>query len=269
MIGADVDALDEKDCTPLHWACKKGSNDLVKLLVDRGSNLNSQTKEGWTPLYLACEEGHTDAAMLLCSRGANINVKDKTGASPLRMAVNTGNSMLVKYFLDRNAEGINDVVNQTTLVDLACMRGNLNVADLLLENGAKVTVKMMKKSIKDSNVRMLKMCVEADMKEIPQTGLYLACKKGEMEMAMKMVEQMGFKVDLTCFKLAHESGEKELKEWIRKKAQTKFEKKCVNCEKEESDQVKLLRCGRCKIVKYCGSVCQKKAHPDHKIYCFA
>ena len=268
LKGADVNALDEKKCTPLHWACKKGHIEVGKLLIDRGSELNAQTEEGWTPLHLACEGGHSDMAMLLCSRGADINIVDEKKASPLRVAVNTGNAVLVQYFLERNAEGIDDIVNNTALIDLACIRGNMEVAELLVKHGAKVTEKMLKKAIKDSHIRLFRICVEHNVPNIPQTGLYLACKKGETDLVIRMVEHMGFTVDLTCFKLAHESREKKLKEWVRKKAAQKFDKKCIECGKEESEQLKLLRCGRCKIVKYCGSVCQKKGYPEHKIYCF-
>jgi len=37
--GANMEAKDEHLCTPLHLACKKGSQDCVELLLTRGANI--------------------------------------------------------------------------------------------------------------------------------------------------------------------------------------------------------------------------------------
>jgi ankyrin repeat protein len=43
--GADVDARDEDGMTPLMWAANRGADRLVKLLLDRGADVNAKTTQ--------------------------------------------------------------------------------------------------------------------------------------------------------------------------------------------------------------------------------
>jgi uncharacterized protein len=40
--GADVNARDDRQQTPLHWAAMKGHTDLARLLIDKGADLNAR-----------------------------------------------------------------------------------------------------------------------------------------------------------------------------------------------------------------------------------
>ena len=47
--------------TALHWACKHGNMDLVKLLAGNyGVPVNIKSHGGYTPLHMACQHGHQD-----------------------------------------------------------------------------------------------------------------------------------------------------------------------------------------------------------------
>jgi TPR repeat protein len=48
---------------------------------------------------------------------------------------------------------------------------------------------------------------------------------------------------------------------------TEGEEVCANCGKTAVDDVKLLLCTGCKLVKYCGVECQKNHRPQHKKAC--
>jgi ankyrin repeat protein len=205
-------------------------------------------------------------AKLMVSRGANINLVDKQGVSPLRVAVNTGNVDLANFFLERNAEGINDKVKDTQLIDLACARKYYDLVELLVKHGARMTDRVLKMAIKDCNLRLLRLCVAQKM-ELPQTALYLACKKGELDLARVMIEDLRMTPDLSCVKYARESRKPKFEAWIRGKAAEELATKCLGCGKHESADLKLLRCGKCKMVKFCGVACQKAEQKAHAPYC--
>ena len=55
--------------TPLMFAVRDNNEELAKLLIKRGANVNTIAKNGKTPLALASEEGYTAMAELLKANG--------------------------------------------------------------------------------------------------------------------------------------------------------------------------------------------------------
>jgi ankyrin repeat protein len=81
FYGADINALDKGNWSPLHLAARNGHFYTVKILVAEGSNMNCQDlKHGWTPLHSAIIAGHTRVAKLLIGLQARIDVKDISGS---------------------------------------------------------------------------------------------------------------------------------------------------------------------------------------------
>ena len=69
--GADVNAGNRYKATALFFAADKGRVDVVKLLLDRGAEINSQdTFYRFRAIGMALMNGHTDAAILLLQRGS-------------------------------------------------------------------------------------------------------------------------------------------------------------------------------------------------------
>ena len=73
--------------TPLLYATREGHEDVVKLLLDAGANIEKADADGVTPLLLAVLNGHVGLAHTLIARGANVNVSDWYGETPLWAAV--------------------------------------------------------------------------------------------------------------------------------------------------------------------------------------
>ena len=53
-------------------AAQDGYVDVVRLLLDRGAEVNGQDKVGWTPLHHAAWNGRSVVATLLLDRGAKV-----------------------------------------------------------------------------------------------------------------------------------------------------------------------------------------------------
>jgi ankyrin repeat protein len=67
---ADVNALNARGDTPLHYAVAFGETAHVQMLVDAGAKLDVPNKENKTPLALAKEQKETDKTKILQKAGA-------------------------------------------------------------------------------------------------------------------------------------------------------------------------------------------------------
>ena len=75
--GADINARDEYERTPLHYHAQVNNVEKVALLLERGADIEAQDKYKNTPLHFA--EYNAEAAQLLIEKGADINAKDNMG----------------------------------------------------------------------------------------------------------------------------------------------------------------------------------------------
>jgi len=71
----------------LMYAIRGGCYSCVDQLVAVGANVNFPTPEGITPLMLALDNEHNEIAKLLMDKGANLDVWDWWGRTPLWIAV--------------------------------------------------------------------------------------------------------------------------------------------------------------------------------------
>ena len=94
---ADVNARDGHGMTPLMVAAKgerpnerspdvTDRPDVVRLLLERGADVNATTDEGFSALFWAVRYGHGEVAKVLIEKGADANAKDKGGATLLMWA---------------------------------------------------------------------------------------------------------------------------------------------------------------------------------------
>ena len=75
--GADINARDEYERTPLHYHAQVNNLEKVALLLERGADIEAQDKYKNTPLHFA--EYNAEVAQLLIEKGADIKAKDNRG----------------------------------------------------------------------------------------------------------------------------------------------------------------------------------------------
>ena len=67
-------------------AAAEGHTDLVRLLIQRGSKVNTRNVSKATPLHYACRNSREDCAIVLLAAGALANARDTDGNTPLLLA---------------------------------------------------------------------------------------------------------------------------------------------------------------------------------------
>jgi len=93
-------------------ACRLYANSLIGVSVKR---------DGWTPLHWASRVGSLDIVRLLAKYGANVNVKDRWGTTPLMLTVVGENRGAAETLIELGADI--DARN-VSAVDLTAMRRN-------------------------------------------------------------------------------------------------------------------------------------------------
>ena len=99
--GMDVDARDQLDWTPLHWAASGGQTDVAEFLVSKGADIKAETKYKATPLNLVASK---ELAELLLSKGLNVNEASKKDNTPLHSAAKRGNVEVAEVFISHGAD---------------------------------------------------------------------------------------------------------------------------------------------------------------------
>eukprot|EP00750_Incisomonas_marina_P029907 INCI7241.6.p2 GENE.INCI7241.6~~INCI7241.6.p2 ORF type:complete len:206 (+),score=44.98 INCI7241.6:267-884(+) len=85
--GAPIDGTDKRtESTPLAVASLQGSFKMVRLLVERGADVNRKDKDGRTPLMLASIDGHKNIIEHLIANNADLNLQELKGNTALQMA---------------------------------------------------------------------------------------------------------------------------------------------------------------------------------------
>lgn len=69
----DSNYLDNTDDAPLSIACAQGKYDLVKNLIENGSDVNQHDRANLTPIMRAATNGHKSIVKLLVGYGAKIS----------------------------------------------------------------------------------------------------------------------------------------------------------------------------------------------------
>ncbi|EFA11849.2 uncharacterized protein LOC103314755 [Tribolium castaneum] len=135
--GAKVNVCDDRGKTPIHYACQSESTEIVALLIQNGATVNAEDGEGILPIYSSTR---SDIIKLLIQNGANVNMPYPDGTFLIHFAALRGWTSDIAMFLIQQGTDLNiyDKYNQTAL-HYACRYGRLEITNLLLQNGAKLT----------------------------------------------------------------------------------------------------------------------------------
>ena len=134
--GADLDTVSRNGGTVLHNAIWGGHKEIAELLISKGVKLDSKDRAGCTPLFIAADVGNIDIVELLIAQGADVNARNRTGSTPLLHAVSQGKLSSVEKLISGGADvNVKNNRGQTPL-DIAIDRGYTEIVELLKEHGA-------------------------------------------------------------------------------------------------------------------------------------
>jgi ankyrin repeat protein len=146
-INEKVEVAGAGTMTPLLIAVVYHYEEMAKMLISEGADINAKTATGQTPLMFACYNSE-EIAMLLVSKGAEINVKDGTGAFTLCILAVMDESVpitLAEFLLSRGAN-VDETDSSGPMAGYTCLMmaaGNQKpeLVKFLVKNGANINAK--------------------------------------------------------------------------------------------------------------------------------
>ena len=205
----DLSAIDRSQNTPLHYAARYNREQMIRFLLRRNTNPNSQNLDSNTPFMVAASFGNVLAVKeFLKNTDCKIDLTDKYGKTALFHAIEKDEDMVVAEILNhqigRNLvnekadedmtplhavakQGDVDILNlllktnncdifsqndeEQTPLHVAALNGNANVARRLLEYAGEKTPDLL-----------------WDEDEYSNHALHLACQEGQFDVVEILIE---------------------------------------------------------------------------------
>ena len=138
--GADIEAMNFEDRSPLQWACIIGVLDVVKVLVRAGAGVCVTDVAGCACLAHAAYRGHTEIVRyLLCLPEVDVNRRNADDHdTALQEAVFMKRTEVVQLLIDAGADVDTQNNEGRSPLHVACKSGELDIVKMLVEAGAGV-----------------------------------------------------------------------------------------------------------------------------------
>lgn len=202
--GADPDAVSDWDRTAIYDAAACGHLEAFEVLLDHGATLPVTGPAARDLMTGAAIGGATGVVQILFDRGIPINPKEADYTAPLPTAARAGNLEMVMYLLGRGAD-INGGQDDGLCTPLAQAlgSGHTNVAEMLIQRGAKILPRHLEAAAQADDVGMLGRILErGPSPDVPEDNwikgppgtraVELACSYGHVN-AIRLLMEHGAK----------------------------------------------------------------------------
>lgn len=136
---ADLNAVDQRDRTPLDEAVVHDHVSAALLLTGRGADIHRvHAIDGRSPLHEACIKGFANLVQPLVNAGADPVQPDRFGLTPLDLALDYKNENVVAVLLhlDVQTKALEEAAGSA--MERAALRGQTEIAKLLIQGGLPV-----------------------------------------------------------------------------------------------------------------------------------
>uniref|UniRef100_A0A8C6A8B3 Putative ankyrin repeat domain-containing protein 19 n=1 Tax=Marmota marmota marmota TaxID=9994 RepID=A0A8C6A8B3_MARMA len=131
--GADPNAHNNQNETPLHFALSLKKTSLVEKLLSLNADIEARTTRGYTPLLLAIEQNRQQMVETLIQNKANIHAVDQKGRTALMFALEQKSKHVVEMLLQSGIDvSAADNFGQMALA-YAIASGDTNLKELILQ----------------------------------------------------------------------------------------------------------------------------------------
>jgi len=196
--GININQTNKDGQNALHWACENGHNETVQLLIQKGVDTKQKDIFRQNALHWASRRGHKELVQLLMGKGLDANEKDKFGKSALHWAWFYDHKEVVQLLIEKGIDIHQQNNDGQNALHWASSKGHKDVVHLLVEKGIDI-------NLKDGLFK--------------QNALHFAAEKGYYDIVQLLIEK-GVDINQTNYKgenalnLATNNGHKEIEELL-------------------------------------------------------
>ena len=207
--GANVNQrVDSSDRTPLQSTIEHKEEEMAKLLISRGADVNAKNSSGETPLHVLVQmwpennwpkDFRKRAINMLLDAGADIEAKTQSGKTPLCLAAEAANSLdAVKALSERHANLANIKDVQVRFIAISPSMDKTELSEWVRANAGDIHVKnergesLLHAAVKGANVNLAEILLTSgiDVNAKTNTGetpLHWAMRKFDPAMVELLV----------------------------------------------------------------------------------
>ena len=187
--------------TALHDAANVGDLEISQLLIAHHADADARDADGNTPLHLAASAGYSSVAKELLQRGAMCNLYNNERQSPLHVAIMEEKAECIKALFHGGADP--NLLDTTGWgeppLHMACRRGKVGMARILIEHGAKVNMKSracllpLHEAVRKGNDDVVTMLLgygaaPNETNCLGLTALHIACAQGQKKVVSILLQ---------------------------------------------------------------------------------
>lgn len=161
--------------TALIFASDIDHNEIAKILIETGANVNAQNNTGDTALLTATHRGNPELMKILIQAGANVNTQNNRGDTALMIAAFKSNGKIAKLLIEAGADvNMQNVQGKTALI-IAASKCNDKMVKILLEAGSdtKIQDKTGKTAVMTATHQTMQMLKGDDSSECDNVAIRL------------------------------------------------------------------------------------------------
>lgn len=137
--------------TPLMIAVRADRKDMVRLLLEKGADINVKDYAGKTAFFYSIHKKvRTPIFDMLLEKGAEYDITDNSGMTSLMQAVQSGNVEIAGLMIEKGVDINARKKDELTAIHIAASQGNKEMMNFLISKGASLTVRD-----KDSNLPLM------------------------------------------------------------------------------------------------------------------
>jgi ankyrin repeat protein len=124
---------------PIHLACEFSNCEFIKYLIDMGIDLECPDSTNFYPIHVACMFNKSEIIEYLINKGVNLEVTELLANSkPIHMACEKSSYEIVKLFIDKKVNLRSTDINPWEPIHWSCYNNDPRILKLLVDNNCDI-----------------------------------------------------------------------------------------------------------------------------------